>query len=51
MATPHESCESLETNYQSPESKGVEMKKYLEANPDLTKLMFKIYANFYDEPK
>jgi hypothetical protein len=33
------------------ENKAQELRKYLEANPDIGMTMFKVFAHLYDEPK
>ena len=33
------------------ENKAVELRKYLEANPDVGNTMFKVFAHLFDEPK
>ena len=33
------------------ENKAQELRKYLEANPDISMTMFKVFAHLYDEPK
>ena len=32
-------------------NKAVELKKFLESNPDCAATMFKVYAHLFDEPK
>ena len=32
-------------------NKATEMKRYMDANPEIVQSMFKVYANLFDEPK